>query len=53
MRRLVIGLFVAVVVGVLFVVLCTYVKRPYETVLLNRFMPRRACAARRRSQSTS
>jgi membrane protease subunit HflC len=37
MRRLVIGLFVAAVVGVLFVVLCTYVKRPYETVLLNRF----------------
>jgi membrane protease subunit HflC len=37
MRRLVIGLFVAAVVGVLFVVLCTYVKRPYEAVLLNRF----------------
>ncbi|HVX84282.1 MAG TPA: protease modulator HflC [Phycisphaerae bacterium] len=37
MRRFVISLFVIAVVGVLFVVLCTFVKRPYEAVLLNRF----------------
>ena len=37
MRRLVMGLFAAVVVAVLFVVLCTFVRRPYEAVLLERF----------------
>jgi membrane protease subunit HflC len=37
MRRIVIGLFTFLVVFVLFVVLCTFVRRPYETVLINRF----------------
>jgi membrane protease subunit HflC len=37
MRRLVIGVFTVIVIGILFVVLCTFVKRPYETVLLVRF----------------
>jgi membrane protease subunit HflC len=37
MRRVIIGIFTAVVLLVLFVVLCTFVKRPYERVLLVRF----------------
>ncbi len=37
MRRLLIGLFAVGVLGILFVVLCTFVRRPYETVLLYRF----------------
>jgi membrane protease subunit HflC len=37
MRRAVIGLFTAVVLGTLFVVLCTFVRRPYEKVVLVRF----------------
>jgi modulator of FtsH protease HflC len=37
MRRLVIILFSVVVIGILFLVLCTFVKKPYETVLLIRF----------------
>ncbi len=37
MRRVIIGVFTAVVLAILFVVLCTYVRRPYEEVLLNRF----------------
>src|SRR4051794_39573060 len=37
MRRVVIGIFTAIVVVILFMVLCTFVKRPYETVLLLRF----------------
>lgn len=37
MRRFVIGLFAVIVVMILFVVLCTFVKRPYEEVLLVRF----------------
>ncbi len=37
MRRIVIGLFSVVVVGILFLVLCTYVRRPYERVLLDRW----------------
>jgi modulator of FtsH protease HflC len=37
MRRFVIGLFSAVVVLILFLVLFTYVRRPYERVLLDRF----------------
>ena len=37
MRRVMLGIFSAVVVLVLLVVLCTFVKRPYERVLLTRF----------------
>ncbi len=37
MRRLVIGSIAAVVLLTLFIVLCTYVRRPYERVLLYRF----------------
>jgi len=37
MRRVVIGIFTAIVVLILLMVLCTFVKRPYETVLLLRF----------------
>jgi membrane protease subunit HflC len=37
MRRFVIGLFTVVVLGTLFVVLCTFVRRPYEKVVLDRF----------------
>ncbi len=37
MRRLVITLFSVVVVFILFVVLCTYVRRPYEKIILERF----------------
>jgi membrane protease subunit HflC len=37
MRRVIIGLFSLVVLAILFVVLCTFVRRPYEIVLLNRF----------------
>ncbi len=37
MRRLVLVIFSVVVVGVLFLVLCTFVRRPYEKVLLDRF----------------
>ncbi len=37
MRRVVISIFAVVVVGILFLVLCTFVRRPYEKVLLNRF----------------
>ena len=37
MRRLVLGIFAVVVVGILFLVLCTFVRRPYEKVLLDRF----------------
>jgi len=37
MRRVVIGIFTAIVVGILLIVLCTFVKRSYETVLLVRF----------------
>jgi membrane protease subunit HflC len=37
MRRMMIGIFTAAVLLVLFVVLCTFVRRPYEKVLLNRF----------------
>ncbi len=37
MRRLTLGIFAAIVAGVLFVVLCTFVRRPYETILLVRF----------------
>ena len=37
MRRVILGVFAAVVGLVLLVVLCTFVKRPYERVLLNRF----------------
>lgn len=37
MRRAVIGVLVLVVVGVLFVVLCTFQARPYEKVVLDRF----------------
>ena len=37
MRRVVLAVFAVVVVGILFLVLCTFVRRPYETVLLNRF----------------
>ena len=37
MKRVVIGIFSAVVLFILFVVLCTFVQRPYEEVLLDRF----------------
>jgi membrane protease subunit HflC len=37
MRRAVISIFTVVVVAILFVVLCTFVRRPYEKVLLIRF----------------
>src|SRR5215218_6587609 len=37
MRRLVISIVTAVVLLVLFIVLFTFVRRPYETVLLDRF----------------
>ncbi|HEY4328334.1 MAG TPA: SPFH domain-containing protein [Phycisphaerae bacterium] len=37
MRRVIIGCFSAVVLFILFVVLFTFVKRPYELVLLDRF----------------
>jgi len=37
MRRPIIIFFSAVVLAILFVVLCTFVKRPYEKILLNRF----------------
>src|SRR5579862_2331637 len=37
MRRLIIGIFSAIVLAILFVVLCTFVRRPYEQVLLDRF----------------
>src|SRR5437868_852912 len=37
MRRVVLGLFTAVVLLILFLVLFTYVRRPYERVLLERF----------------
>jgi modulator of FtsH protease HflC len=37
MRRLVIGLFTGIVVLILFVVLFTFVRRPYEDILLDRF----------------
>ena len=37
MKRLVIGIFAAIVVIVLFIVLCTFVRRPYEVVLLDRW----------------
>jgi len=37
MRRLILGIFAAVVAAVLFIVLCTFVRRPYEAVLLERF----------------
>ena len=37
MRRTVIGVFTAIVLVILFLVLCTYVRKPYEYVLLDRF----------------
>jgi membrane protease subunit HflC len=37
MRRAVIAVFTAVVIVILFLVLCTFVRRPYERVLLVRF----------------
>jgi len=37
MRRLVIGMFSAIVLLILFVVLFTFVRRPYEDILLDRF----------------
>src|SRR5579884_799094 len=37
MRRIVIGIFTAVVLVIAFLVLCTFVRRPYEYVLLDRF----------------
>jgi membrane protease subunit HflC len=37
MRRIILALFATIVVLVLFVVLCTFVKRPYEKILLSRF----------------
>jgi membrane protease subunit HflC len=37
MRRLVIILFSVIVAFILFVVLCTYVRRPYEKILVERF----------------
>jgi membrane protease subunit HflC len=37
MRRAVIAIFAVVVAAILFLVLCTFVRRPYERVLLNRF----------------
>lgn len=37
MRRALIGIISAIVLVVLFIVLCTFVKRPYETILLERF----------------
>ncbi|MGN6370198.1 MAG: SPFH domain-containing protein [Phycisphaerae bacterium] len=37
MRRTVIGVFTAIVVVILFLVLCTFVRKPYEYVLLDRF----------------
>ncbi|HUO07095.1 MAG TPA: protease modulator HflC [Phycisphaerae bacterium] len=37
MRRTVIGLFTAIVLVIVFLVLCTFVRKPYEYVLLDRF----------------
>jgi modulator of FtsH protease HflC len=37
MKRIVIGIFSAIVLFILFVVLCTFVRKPYEEVLLDRF----------------
>ncbi len=37
MRRTVIGVFTAIVLVILFLVLCTFVRKPYEYVLLDRF----------------
>ncbi len=37
MRRLILGTFSVIVLLVLFIVLCTFVKRPYEKILLSRF----------------
>jgi len=37
MRRVIIAIFSVVVLAILFVVLCTFVRRPYEIVLINRF----------------
>ena len=37
MRRLVIGIFSLIVLAILFVVLCTFVRKPYETIILDRF----------------
>src|ERR1043165_9150785 len=37
MKRAVLGIFAAVVLLILFVVLCTFVRRPYERVLIDRF----------------
>ena len=37
MRRVVISLFTAVVLVIVFLVLCTFVRRPYERILLDRF----------------
>lgn len=37
MRKVILGIFGSVVLLILFVVLCTYVRRPYEKVLLLRF----------------
>src|SRR5271170_3624243 len=37
MRRVVIGTFTVVVLTIVFLVLCTFVRRPYERVLLDRF----------------
>lgn len=37
MRRFVIGIFTLAVVAILFMVLCTYVRKPYEKILLIRF----------------
>jgi membrane protease subunit HflC len=37
MRRAIIGIFTAIVLLILFMVLCTFIKRPYEVVLLDRF----------------
>jgi modulator of FtsH protease HflC len=37
MRRVVIGIFCLIVLAILFVVLCTFVRKPYETIILVRF----------------
>ena len=37
MKRTVLGVFAGIVVLILFVVLCTFVRRPYEKILIERF----------------